>query len=163
MAIEIPSPLVDFILLGPVDDRRQLQDSPILGDVWIEFGQAPGKPHDLLISPYKTQPAGLVAATIQDELYPPDDDDARTEPAGPVAATMQDDLDHTDDDDARIAYVQGLVVAHLTFREVLRVIVPRTKWWLDKWTRDAKTKAPVHELTKRYFGVKPDVSLADKL
>ena len=37
MAIEIPSSLVDFILLGPSDDRRQLQDSPILGDVWVAF------------------------------------------------------------------------------------------------------------------------------
>ena len=41
MAIEIPSSLVEFILLGPSGDRRQLQDSPILGDVWIEFGKAP--------------------------------------------------------------------------------------------------------------------------
>ena len=36
MAIPIPSPLVEFILLGPLDDLLQLQDSPILGDVWVE-------------------------------------------------------------------------------------------------------------------------------
>ena len=41
MPIPIPGPLVDFILLGPFDDRRQLQDSPILGDVWAEFGIGP--------------------------------------------------------------------------------------------------------------------------
>ena len=46
--------LVEFVLLGPTTDRRQLQDSPILGDVWIAFANEPSKPHDLLISPYKT-------------------------------------------------------------------------------------------------------------
>ena len=41
MAISIPRTLVEFILLGPEDDRRQLQDSPILGDVWVEFARNP--------------------------------------------------------------------------------------------------------------------------
>ena len=39
MPVPIPRRLVDFILLGPVDDRRQLQESPILGDVWIATGR----------------------------------------------------------------------------------------------------------------------------
>ena len=29
--------LVEFVLLGPTTDRRQLQDSPILGDVWMRL------------------------------------------------------------------------------------------------------------------------------
>jgi serine protease AprX len=37
MPIPIPRTLVEFILLGPEDDRRQLQDSPILGEVWVEY------------------------------------------------------------------------------------------------------------------------------
>ena len=36
----IPSALVDLVLLGPMDDRRQLQDSPILGDVWLAYAAA---------------------------------------------------------------------------------------------------------------------------
>ncbi len=39
--IPIPSPLVEFILLGPLKDRGQLQDSPILGDVWVEYRKIP--------------------------------------------------------------------------------------------------------------------------
>ena len=35
MAIEIPRALIEYILLGSGDSRRQLQDSPILGDVWV--------------------------------------------------------------------------------------------------------------------------------
>lgn len=107
--IPIPSPLVEFILLGPMDDRRQLQDSPILGDVWVAFGGAPSERQDLLIAPYKGQHAGNVAASVNRALS--------QEGKGV---------------DANIAYLQGLVVAHLTFDEVLRVVVPRTKWWQDK-------------------------------
>lgn len=113
MAIRIPSPLVEFILLGPLDDRRQLQDSPILGDVWVEFGKKPDERIDLLIAPYRGQHAGSVAAAIDDGLALGDKDDS-----------------------ARIAFLQGLVVARLTFEEVLLVVVPKTKWWTDKWGKD---------------------------
>ena len=68
MAIPIPRPLVEFILLGPLDDRRQVQDSPILGDVWVEYGKNPNKALDLLIEPYRGQHAGAVAAAIDDGL-----------------------------------------------------------------------------------------------
>ena len=53
MPLAIPRPLVEFILLGPDDDRRQLQDSPILADVWLAFAKNPGAPQELLITPYK--------------------------------------------------------------------------------------------------------------
>lgn len=106
MAIPIPSPLVEFILLGPMDDRRQLQDSPILGDVWVEFGKRPAGRIDLLISPYKGQQANAVAVAIDES---------------PGL-----------DDGADVAYLQGLVAARLTFKDVLKYVLPRTKWWIDK-------------------------------
>ena len=52
MPIGIPRSLVEFILLGPEDDRRQLQDSPTLGDVWVEFAKKPAKALELLITGY---------------------------------------------------------------------------------------------------------------
>jgi len=114
MAIPIPTPLVEFILLGPLDDRRQLQDSPILGDVWVEFGRQPSADLDLLIAPY------------------------RGEHSGSVAAKIDDGLEH---DRANLASVQGLIVAHLTFEEVLRVVVPKTSWWIRKWKKADDTPA----------------------
>ena len=69
MAIEVPRALVEFILLGPEDDRRQLQDSPILGDVWVEFAKRPGDRLELLITPYKDQPAGHVATIVVGSHY----------------------------------------------------------------------------------------------
>ena len=68
MAIKIPRTLVEFILLGPEDDRRQLQDSPILGDVWIEFAKNPDARLELLITPYKEQAAGIVARNLRRTL-----------------------------------------------------------------------------------------------
>ncbi|WP_324416638.1 hypothetical protein [Bradyrhizobium sp.] len=54
MTAHIPRLLADYILLGPTGDRRQLQDSPILGDVWIAFAS-------------ETRTAGTVDYAAQDE------------------------------------------------------------------------------------------------
>lgn len=108
--IPIPSPLVEFILLGPLDDRRQLQDSPILGDVWVKFGTNPAAALDLLISPFRGQHAGVVAGEIDSGLG--------------------------SDRDAEIAFLQGLIVARLTFREVAHLVVPKTNWWTQRWTTE---------------------------
>ena len=112
MAIEIPRALVEFILLGPEDDRRQLQDSPILGDVWIEFAKAPHKSQELLITPYKEYSAGIVAS----------------------------ELSARDIDKADIAYLQGTVAACLSFADLVRHVVPMTYWWSDRRTSDAIRK-----------------------
>lgn len=84
--------LVDLILLGPAGDRRQLQDSPILGDVWLAFAAKPSERMDLLITPYRDHPAGPVAKAISRALRDPGE--------------------------ALVAYLQGLVAARLIFREL---------------------------------------------
>ena len=138
--ISIPSPLVEFMLLGPLEDRRQLQDSPILGDVWVQYGKKPAEPADLLISPYRGQHSGVVAQQIDSGL--------------------------ADDRDAEIAFLQGLIVARLTFREVAELVVPKTKWWIQRWHEDevkptkkkskkADTKkTETHEFQKNYSRAK---------
>jgi serine protease AprX len=108
MPIPIPRTLVEFILLGPTDDRRQLQDSPILGDVWIAFAENPAEALDLLITPHKTLAAGHLAAKIARRI---------------------------DRDEADVAYLQAIVAARLRFVEVLSVVVPMTEWWHEKRTQ----------------------------
>src|ERR1700676_1494431 len=66
MAIEVPRAVVEFILLGPEDDRRHLQTSPILGDVWVEFAKKPSEELELLITPYKEHRAGTVAHELSE-------------------------------------------------------------------------------------------------
>ena len=65
---------------------------------------------DLLITPYRDHPAGPVAKVIAKALPDPGK--------------------------ALVAYLQGLVAARLSFRELLRVIVPRTFWWKDRKVRE---------------------------
>ena len=112
MAISIPRTLVEFILLGPEDDRRQLQDSPILADVWVEFARNPQQRLELLITPYKERAAGILARELHKRL--------------PSASST------TGDAGPNIAYLHGIVAAALTFKEVLSVVVPMTAWWNDK-------------------------------
>jgi hypothetical protein len=113
MAVSIPREFVEYILLGPMDDRRQLQDTPVLADVWIDFAKAPDQPLELLITPHQSEPAGAVASEIDKAI-------ARTPKQG----------------DADIAPLQGVVAARLYFDEVLRVVVPMTEWWNSKRIQD---------------------------
>ena len=106
MGLKVPRTLVEFILLGTEDDRRQLQDSPILGDVWAEFAKRPGERLELLISPYKEEIAANAAQHLQNAI--------RRERA---------------DEPANIAYLQGIVAARLSLDEVIQHVVPVTYWW----------------------------------
>src|SRR6185295_17922921 len=111
MPIPIPSPLVEFILLGPLDDRRQIQDSPILGDVWVEYGKQPNARLDLLIVPYRAEHPGAVAAIIDDALASNlDDVDEKEMLTWNDIANQKKSVD-VSDDNPKVAYLQGLVVA----------------------------------------------------
>ena len=114
----IPARLVDLVLLGPADDRRQLQDSPILGDVWLAYAAEPLARHDLLITPHRDTTAAKVAHEIARRLK-----SGRKNP-----------------EPAQIAYLQGLVAARLALPELLRVIVPLTRWWRKGQIRNSWTQ-----------------------
>jgi serine protease AprX len=116
--------LVELVLLGPTSNRRQLQDSPVLSDVWIAFAAKPAEPMDLLITPYKNRPAGPVAVLIAKRI-------------------RELHLPREKGQEAEVAYLQGFVAARLLFREVLRVVVPMTQWWLNRKVQDElKTYTP---------------------
>lgn len=112
----IPGDLVEYLLLGPASDRRLLQDSPILGDVWTAFAAAPLEPQDLLITPMRSVTAGRVAKVVSDRLN----------------ALRQGSADRAG---ANIAYLQGIVAARLHFDEVIAVLVPLTEWWFKETTQ----------------------------
>jgi hypothetical protein len=105
--------VVELVLLGPTHDRRQLQDTPILGDVWAAFAARPAAAIDLLISPHRKYPAGPVAKKLADRL-------------------AKLGMPHTPDNEAHVAYLQGIVAARLFFAELVRVVVPMTGWWKEK-------------------------------
>ncbi len=108
--VAIPPAVVEHILLGPTDDRRVLQDSPILADVWLSYAANPAAVQDLLITPHKSATAANVAHLIRSGLTA-----ARRIGEG--------------GEGAKVAYLQGIVAARLYFQEVLQILVPETQWW----------------------------------
>src|SRR6185295_18653786 len=161
MSIPIPSPLIEFVLFGPLDDRRQLQDSPILGGVWIASGQEPEGQQDLLIVAFRSAHPGEVAGFIEGELGAKKSADVTDQELPLTLKELQTDISRkpgetsTTSDDAEkvplsdedsrgggpklehsVAYIQGLVVARLTFFETLSIVAPTTNWWISKWSHD---------------------------
>jgi hypothetical protein len=113
-AAKVSRQVVEYLLLGPDDDRRQLQDSPVLGDVWVAYAEDANALQDLLVTPYLSRPAGGVARAIAKRM------------------NVFGEKRHSSTDYANIAFLQGVVAARLYFDEVMRVVLPITSWWLDK-------------------------------
>ncbi len=104
---------LDFKNLGPwifgtEQLKRFTQDSPVMPDVWLEYGRNPGDAIDLLLEPHSSSStAELTQAVLQ--------------------------ADHTPSDPAPIAlaYNQSHVAAKLTFGEMLRSVLPLSEWWQE--------------------------------
>ena len=126
--------LVDLILLGPTGDRRQLQDSPVLGDVWLAFARDPKRRMDLLITPYHDHAAGPVAMALANALRQLAQSQQMTKHA---LATYLKDIS--------VAYLQGLVAARLSFEELLTIVAPRTFWWKDRDVQKSLLKSAAEQ------------------
>ena len=153
MAFQIDRKIVDFILLGPEDDRRQLQDSPILGDVWIEFAKQPGAQLDLLITPYKATPASKVATLLSERLG----DSEKPKKVGKSGKRVKGVA--APETNANVAYLQGIVAAKLSFEKVLRYVVPMTKWWTDKKNAMSNVweeRDKLHDEVRRIFAAEAE-------
>ena len=119
MQFSLPGEIVETILLGPADDRRVLQDSPLLGDVWTAYALDPGARQDVLITPHYKATAADVASMIRigRSIW----NGKNGEKISPSTLRPLES--------AKIAYLQGLVAAQLFFGEVLCILVPLTQWW----------------------------------
>ncbi len=97
--------------------RRFTQDSPVLPDVWLRYGEQPLEPRDLLITPHKRTTAGKLAAALRTGL-------ADYRRRHPIVPGTHDRRVHYD-----LGYSHANVVARLYFDEVVRVLLPMTSWW----------------------------------
>ena len=109
MAIKLAPKVVDALLLGPEGRQRQLQDFPVLGDVWGRFAAAPGEAQDLLFIPTRERTALHVAEIIGEQ------------------AEAHNDEDRT----VSVAYLHDLVVASLSLSDLVEVVFPATHWNLS--------------------------------
>ena len=95
------------------EQQRWIQDSPVLPNVWKAFAERPGARVDLLITPHRgVRPAQLaeqIRRAIGGGTGGTEPDAARSGPA--------------------IAFNQSMVVAGLTFDELIRTVVPMSRWF----------------------------------
>jgi serine protease AprX len=85
--------------------RRYTQDSPVMPDVWIAYGENPGARLDLLLEPHREAHAAKLALAVQ----------------GTPRTETHEVL--------RLAYNQSHVAAELTFGELVCGVLPLSKWW----------------------------------
>jgi serine protease AprX len=126
----------------PEHQRRFTQDFPILPDVWIEYGQAPGKRVEVLLTPHNESDAPTMARALRERL------EADSGAAGGRAkkkAKPKQPREAAPDDTGRprVLFNESVVLASLTFRELLRDALPLTNWWKrvvsplgSAWTRE---------------------------
>ena len=116
---------IEHLFYGqPEQQRRFTQDFPVLPDVWIEYGKDPSAPIEVLLTPHNESDAPTVARALRDRLA----NEVRA--AGSKAG--------------RVLYNESVVMAALTFPQLLRCAVPLTTWWQRAvapahatWTRPA--------------------------
>jgi subtilisin family serine protease len=116
MAHRLPPQIIDLLLLGAPERRRQLQDLPILGDVWSHIAEQPNSPPDLLVIPCWGHPTAEVAAMLR----------APGEFHNRRKGTIS------------VAFLDELVVATLSLQDIIDHVIPATVWWKrieEDWQR----------------------------
>ncbi|MCW5738093.1 MAG: S8 family serine peptidase [Enhydrobacter sp.] len=120
-------------------DQRYTQDSPIMPDVWMGFARCPRRPPDdlidVLLTPLSGNSASQLATLLGDRLATfANEEQHETRLRGlplselvPALAAPSTGVDKRAEFD--VAYSRSSVVARVTFRQLIRVIVPMTEWW----------------------------------
>jgi subtilisin family serine protease len=125
--------LLEQLIFGTGRVRRFTQDTPVLPDVWIEYGKGPADlstrlttpadtedPHPpvkLLLTPFRDSAAGEVARALRQRLA--------AEPPLRVLRGLAHDVARR----PRVVYNQSTVAATLYFEDLVRVVLPMTDWW----------------------------------
>jgi serine protease AprX len=106
-------------IFGTEQLKRFTQDSPVMPDVWLAYGREPNAALDLLLEPH----ASATTATLAQAVLEADHSPKR---AAPI----------------RLAYNQSHVAVQLTFVQLLRSVLPLSKWWQqDLWPPEATSVA----------------------
>lgn len=147
---------LEKLIYGHSGVRRFTQDSPVLPDVWLEFGANPTARVDLLLNPhFEDSSPGKVAQVVEERLA--------AEQKSKKANTFPCD----DDSSADIAYNQSTVVVRLCFHELIRVVLPLTPWWNRYvWVNEGRELQPFladrvgrQELARALDGESDDVMI----
>lgn len=141
---------LEELIYGRGGARRFTQDSPVLPDVWFEFGEKLTGKVDLLLNPHYEASPGRVAQVVEERL------------AAEQSSGAADKFPCNDSGGSDIAYNQSTVVVRLCFHELIRVVLPLTGWWeKNVWKTDGKqlklflTDKKVRDAITRVFDGEP--------
>ncbi len=114
------------LLYGQGDSRRYTQDSPVMPDVWLAFVERPDEPLDLLLTPYqprrrRASSPDAVASLLRQRL-----EDKTIQGSSPKADLSK----------YSVAFHQASVAVSLTFEEMVKVVLPISRWWESRVRRD---------------------------
>jgi hypothetical protein len=119
----------------PEHQRRFTQDFPVLPDVWIAYGRAPADRIEVLLTPHTESNAAAVATALRARLEQDRTGDAWKS-------------EHQGLGPPRVLFNESVVLATLSFWELLRGALPLTDWWRQviaplgqEWTRAALMNA----------------------
>jgi len=132
----------------PEHQRRFTQDFPVLPDVWIAYGRAPADRIEVLLTPHTESNAAAVATALRARLEQDRTGDAWKN-------------EHPGLGPPRVLFNESVVLATLSFWELLRGALPLTDWWRQviaplgqEWTRTALMNAATR-LTAEGAGKSP--------
>ena len=126
----------------PEHQRRFTQDFPILPDVWIEYGKNPAGRVELLLTPHNESDSATLARALRQRLA---DEPPAAEPSP-----------------ARVLYNESVVLAALTFPQLLRAALPLSAWWQRAVTpaRPTWTRAALQQFAADLATFKPGLARA---
>lgn len=124
--------VINALLVGPAADGRLVHDSPVRGDVWASFASDPAGRVDMLIESFWDRSSSVVAARLANRLY--------DSPRGIIESHQG----------YGISYVDGFVTAKLSLDDLIRAVIPFTRWARDVrfWLRPEEAARLVEEQVK---------------
>lgn len=130
--------VLEPLIFGGGVARRFTQDSPVLPDVWMTYGDNCGAEVDLLLNPYgETTPGKLFNALRERLLEMRKAADPNDKDSTPTATNL--------------AYNQSTVVVTLRFDELIRAVLPMTGFWKDFVSPQTKGKKTDKRRSLRSF------------
>jgi serine protease AprX len=137
-ASTIPNYVVEYFLLGQTRRgavERYTQDGGIVIDVWLEFAKDILLPRRMLVAPSggaRTVDLGYVLQRTISAYRKA----VSKEPVGDIAHSFPKDRERLN-----ISPLENFVALTLYFDELLRIVLPLTRWWEEKNLRALHRKA----------------------
>src|SRR5271166_1278079 len=111
---------IEEIFYGKSEQQRRFtQDFPVLPDVWLEYAKPGSEPVELLLTPHYESDAPTLARALRKRLTV----------ERPPGSGERWSREHPELRAPRILFNQSVVLARLSFREMLRGALPLTDWW----------------------------------